>query len=96
MIGASSEYRIDGKVSNAVDYQELERIGFLLKAKNFLVFEGQVETIALKTPRECRNLFEEISRSIELKDEYDKLKQKVDKPKQKTPANFQKKHCVAA
>ncbi len=63
VIGSSSEYRIDGKTTNGVDYQnELEKIGIYLKAKNFLVYQGQVESIAIKNAKEITQVFEEISR----------------------------------
>lgn len=63
VIGSSSEYRVDGKTINAIDYQaELEKIGIYLKAKNFLVYQGQVESIAIKNAKEITQVFEEISR----------------------------------
>ena len=63
VIGSSSEYRIDGKMTNGVDYQnELEKLGIYLKAKNFLVYQGQVENIAIKNAKEISQVFEEISR----------------------------------
>ena len=65
VIGSSSEYRIDGKTTTGVDYQnELEKIGIYLKAKNFLVYQGQVESIAMKNPKEITQVFEEISRYL--------------------------------
>ena len=63
--GASSEYRINGKVVSTADYQaELEKIGIYIKAKNFLVYQGQVESIALKNAKEITQVFEEISRLV--------------------------------
>lgn len=65
VIGSSSEYRIDGKITNATDYQnELEKLGIYLKAKNFLVYQGQVESIAIKNAKEITQVFEEISRLL--------------------------------
>ncbi len=65
VIGSSSEYRIDGRLTNATDYQnELEKLGIYLKAKNFLVYQGQVESIAIKNAKEIALVFEEISRSV--------------------------------
>lgn len=97
VIGSSSEYRVDGKTTNSLDYQtELEKIGILLKAKNFLVYQGQVESIAIKNAKEITQVFEEISRSSELKEEYDRLKAEMEKAEQDTQANFQKKRGVAA
>jgi len=41
----------------------LEKIGVLMKSKNFLVFQGQVESIAMKNAKERTAMFEEMSRS---------------------------------
>ena len=41
---------------------ELEKIGILMKSKNFLVFQGQVESIAMKNAKERTLMFEEMSR----------------------------------
>ena len=44
------------------DYMKaLEEVGINTKAKNFLVFQGAVESIAMKNPKERTALFEEIS-----------------------------------
>lgn len=60
--GNSSEYRIDNKVVSNLDYLgELQKLGINVKAKNFLVFQGAVESIAMKNPKEMTQLFEEIS-----------------------------------
>ena len=40
----------------------LEKIGVLMKSKNFLVFQGQVESIAMKNAKERTVMFEEMSR----------------------------------
>ena len=38
--GASSEYRINNKVVGLPEYsEELEKLGILIKARNFLVFQ---------------------------------------------------------
>jgi len=44
----------------------LEKIGVLMKSKNFLVFQGQVESIAMKNAKERTSMFEEMSRSLRL------------------------------
>jgi structural maintenance of chromosome 1 len=51
-------------VSSNQYLQELERLGINVKAKNFLVFQGAVESIAMKNPKERTALFEEISRQV--------------------------------
>ena len=48
-------------VSSNMYLQELEKLGINVKAKNFLVFQGAVESIAMKNPKERTVLFEEIS-----------------------------------
>lgn len=40
---------------------ELEKLKINVKAKNFLVFQGAVESVAMKNPKEMTILFEEIS-----------------------------------
>lgn len=42
----------------------LEKIGVLMKSKNFLVFQGQVESIAMKNAKERTVMFEEMSRFV--------------------------------
>ncbi|VDK62972.1 unnamed protein product, partial [Gongylonema pulchrum] len=60
---AGSEYRVDGKVVSPQQYNHaLEQINIFMKAKNCLVYQGQVEQVALKNPRELTQMFEEISR----------------------------------
>ncbi|KAI9914960.1 hypothetical protein PsorP6_007000 [Peronosclerospora sorghi] len=67
-------YRIDGQDVTSESYQQqLKQVGILVKARNFLVFQGDVESIASKSPTELTKLFEQISMSDELKHEYDQL-----------------------
>lgn len=67
-----------------------------MKAKNFLVFQGAVESIAMKNAKERTALFEEISGSGLLKDEYTKLRQEVTSAEEETQFTYQKKKGVAA
>eukprot|EP00057_Strongylocentrotus_purpuratus_P031908 XP_786064.2 PREDICTED: structural maintenance of chromosomes protein 1A isoform X1 [Strongylocentrotus purpuratus] len=97
IMGASSEYRIDNKVVSAAQYAEaLEKIGILVKARNFLVFQGAVESIAMKNPKERTALFEEISRSGELREEYEQRKANMIKAEEDTQFNYHKKKGIAA
>ena len=71
----ASEYRINDRVVTALQYNEaLETENILIKARNFLVFQGDVETIASQSPRDLTKLIEQISGSLEYKVEYEKLK----------------------
>jgi structural maintenance of chromosome 1 len=66
------EYRVDGKAVTHKEYERrLEDIGVLVKVRNFLVFQGDVEGIARKTPQEFVALLEQISQSSEVKADYE-------------------------
>ncbi|XP_043357441.1 structural maintenance of chromosomes protein 1A isoform X1 [Dermochelys coriacea] len=97
IVGGSSEYKINNKVVQLSEYsEELEKLGILIKARNFLVFQGAVESIAMKNPKERTALFEEISRSGELAQEYDKRKKEMVKAEEDTQFNYHRKKNIAA
>uniref|UniRef100_A0A5S6Q292 SMC hinge domain-containing protein n=1 Tax=Trichuris muris TaxID=70415 RepID=A0A5S6Q292_TRIMR len=97
VVGSSAEYRIDDEVVSHVRYVEaLENINIFIRASNFNAFQGAVESVAMKTPRELTQLFEEISRSGELKDEYERAKGEMVRAEQNTQLNDQKKRGIAA
>lgn len=71
-----STYKIDNKTVNYKLYiKELESENILVKAKNFLVFQGDVEQIASQSGQELTKLFEQVSGSIQYKKEYEILKE---------------------
>ncbi|NP_001152812.1 structural maintenance of chromosomes 1A isoform X1 [Nasonia vitripennis] len=95
--GSSSEHRINGGVVTSQVYlNELEQLGINVKAKNFLVFQGAVESIAMKNPKERTALFEEISNSGALKAEYERLKAEMLRAEEETQFSYQKKKGIAA
>lgn len=66
------EYRVNDKSVSFKEYEEhLGEIGVLVKARNFLVFQGDVESLARKSPAEFVQLLEQISLSAELQEDYD-------------------------
>ena len=70
-----SEYRINDRVVPAQQYNEsLELENILIRARNFLVFQGDVEAIASQSPRDLTRLIEQISGSLEYKADYERLK----------------------
>ncbi|KAI9737186.1 MAG: Structural maintenance of chromosomes protein 1 [Cirrosporium novae-zelandiae] len=70
----TSEYRINNRQVTAAQYNEaLEAENILIKARNFLVFQGDVEAIASQSPKDLTRLIEQISGSLEFKAEYEKL-----------------------
>lgn len=79
MITCFENILLVGKVVKWEKYDEvLKSIGVLVRARNFLVFQGDVESIAQKSPEELTHLFEVISGSDELKKEHDELKEKAE------------------
>ncbi|KAF9607877.1 hypothetical protein IFM89_003581 [Coptis chinensis] len=90
-----SEYRLDGKVVTWDEYNsKLKSLGILVKARNFLVFQGDVESIASKNPKELTGLLEQISGSDELKREYDALEEQKAKAEEKEALVYQKKKTI--
>ncbi|XP_075409620.1 structural maintenance of chromosomes protein 1B [Tenrec ecaudatus] len=95
--GICSEFHFDNNpVSRAFYLAELEKIGIIVKARNCLVFQGTVESISLKKPKERTQFFEEISTSGELLGEYEEKKKKLQKAEEDAQFNFNKKKNVAA
>ncbi|OAA64550.1 cohesin complex subunit [Niveomyces insectorum RCEF 264] len=71
----SSEYRINNRVVTAQEYNNaLENENILIKARNFLVFQGDVEAIASQSSQDLTRLIEQISGSLDYKPEYERLK----------------------
>ncbi|XP_044742262.1 structural maintenance of chromosomes protein 1A [Chrysoperla carnea] len=93
----SSDHKINNQnVSQQAYLNELEKLGINVKAKNFLVFQGAVESIAMKNPKERTALFEEISGSGVLKQEYDRLRLEMLKAEEETQFSYQKKKGISA
>lgn len=76
----TSEYRINNRPVTSKMYNEaLEEENILIKARNFLVFQGDVEQIASQSPKDLTRLIEQISGSLEHKAEYERLKAEKEK-----------------
>jgi structural maintenance of chromosome 1 len=85
------EYRVDDEVVSFAQYEErLSEIGVILKARNFLVFQGDVESIANKNPNELVDMFEQFSGSIELKKPYEEALKKKDEAEAATVFAYNK------
>merc|ERR1719210_162338 len=92
IIGSYAEHRINGEVVSSQAYlKDLEQLGINVNAKNFLVFQGSVENISMKNPKERTALFEEISGSGALKKQYDTLKEEMMQAEENTQFTYQKK-----
>ncbi|XLR10388.1 hypothetical protein HN51_047023 [Arachis hypogaea] len=91
----ASEYRIDGNVVTWDVYNaKLKSLGILVKARNFLVFQGDVESIASKNPKELTALLEQISGSDELKRDYEQFEEEKGEAEEKSALVYQKKKTV--
>jgi structural maintenance of chromosome 1 len=87
-----STYRLNDQEMTFESYENiLQQIGVLVKARNFLVFQGDVESVASKTPQELTLLIEQICGSDLLSKEYNDLKQKKEAIEEETIFSMQKK-----
>ncbi|CAG8553805.1 6587_t:CDS:10 [Diversispora eburnea] len=91
----SSEYKINDEVVSFAKYNsELEKQNILVKARNFLVFQGDVEAIASQSPKDLTRLIEQISGSLEFKAEYERLKISQERATENSTFNFNKKRGI--
>lgn len=67
----------------------------LVKAKNFLVFQGDVEAVASQSPKELARLIDQISGSLELAGEYEKAKDAQERATENATFNFTKRRGIA-
>lgn len=85
--GGTSEYYINDERFSYEDYNAcLEESNILVKAKNFLVFQGQVDALAMKSGKELTALFEKIAGSDEFEEEYEAAKENVARKHQQMKA----------
>lgn len=72
----NSDYKINDLSVTSLNYSMvLKAENILIKARNFLVFQGDVEQIASQSPTDLTKLMENISGSAEHIKEYDELKE---------------------
>ena len=92
----ASEYKLNDKtVTYSVYNASLISHNILVKAKNFLVFQGDVEAVASQSPRELSRLIEQISGSLELASEYEKAKEAQERATENATFNFTKRRGIA-
>lgn len=90
-----SEYRINNRVVGAKQYNDaLEAENILIKARNFLVFQGDVEAIANQAPKDLTRLIEQISGSLEYKADYDRSKIEAEKAEDDLQYRLQQRRVV--
>ncbi|KAG9491266.1 hypothetical protein GDO78_006570 [Eleutherodactylus coqui] len=94
--GNSSDYRLNNEQVGRAEYvSHLETIGIIVKARNCLVFQGEVESIAMKKPKERTHLFEQISNSLEFAIPYEKLKKMMSQADEDAQFSYNKKKNAA-
>ena len=60
-----SQYRIDGRPVTTEAYNaHLEAFNILVKARNFLVFQGDIENVAQMQPTDLTRMFEQVNRLV--------------------------------
>lgn len=91
----TSEYRINNRPVTSKMYNEaLESENILIKARNFLVFQGDVEQIASQSPKDLTRLIEQISGSLEHKAEYERLKAEKEKADEEQGYKLQQRRGI--
>jgi structural maintenance of chromosome 1 len=91
----ASEYRINDRVVTAQQYNEaLETENILIKARNFLVFQGDVEAIASQSPKDLTRLIEQISGSLEHKAEYERLQEESEQAAENQNYNLHRRRGI--
>ena len=93
----SSQYRLNGKAVSAEVYNsKLETFGILVKARNFLVFQGDIENVAQMSPKDLTNLFETISGSAAYKKQYEEAESKLRDAESAMAIVFSKRKAIMA
>lgn len=91
----ASEYRINDRQVTAQQYNEaLEAENILIKARNFLVFQGDVEAIASQSPQDLTRLIEQISGSLEYKSEYERLQVEAEQAAENQNFQFHRRRGI--
>lgn len=93
----SSQYRLDGKAVAAEVYNaKLESFGILVKARNFLVFQGDIENVAQMSPKDLTNLFETISGSATYRKQHEEAEAKLKDAESTMAVVFSKRKAIMA
>ncbi|KAK0172483.1 hypothetical protein PV328_005794 [Microctonus aethiopoides] len=84
IIQTGTQYEIDGKIITKQEYHEkLNDLGICIKARNFIIYQNEINSIMSASEKERTKFFEQISHSIDYKEQYDYLKNKFDEISEK-------------
>lgn len=88
----SSVYRINRRQVSWDQYnKQLETYGILVKARNFLVFQGDIEHVAAMSPKDLTSLLEHVSGSEALRKKYEELEATKNEAEEKQSFVFAKR-----
>jgi structural maintenance of chromosome 1 len=92
-----SQYRIDGqRVTWDAYARRLSSFGILVKVRNFLVFQGDIERVATLPPEGLSALVEQVSGSEEFARPYNEAEQSKSRADERAALAFQKRKAVGA
>ncbi|GBF96626.1 hypothetical protein Rsub_09372 [Raphidocelis subcapitata] len=90
-----SVYKIDDRTVTWDAYaQRLGEFGILVKARNFLVFQGDIEKVASRSPEGLTQLFEQISGSDAYKKPYEEAEEAKRRAEEKAASVFARKKSI--
>jgi len=93
----ASVYKLDGRTVTAETYNnKLESFGILVRARNFLVFQGDIESVAQMSPKDLTAMFETISGSAALRKEYDEAETRMKDAESAMSLVFSRRKAIAA
>ncbi|SCV74401.1 BQ2448_6833 [Microbotryum intermedium] len=90
-----SEYHLNGKKVKYDEYNDtLEGFNILVKAKNFLVFQGDVEQVASQSPKDLALLIDRISGSGDYKEAYEAAAKELERATETSVAQHARRKGV--
>ncbi|KAL3149139.1 hypothetical protein ABBQ32_001975 [Trebouxia sp. C0010 RCD-2024] len=90
-----SQYKLNSKIVSWEGYNnQLKMYNILVKARNFLVFQGDIESYAAMSPKELTDRFEHISGSETHRKQYHELESQKLKAEEQTSFLFSKRKTV--
>ncbi|OJT02266.1 Structural maintenance of chromosomes protein 1, partial [Trametes pubescens] len=94
--GTANKAWLNNRVATYSAYNTaLIQHNILVKAKNFLVFQGDVEAVASQSPKELARLIDQISSSLELAPDYEKVREALERATENATFNFTKRRGIA-
>ncbi|EGW34300.1 uncharacterized protein SPAPADRAFT_49353 [Spathaspora passalidarum NRRL Y-27907] len=94
-VSGTSDYRINGRSVTLLNYSKvLKQENILIKARNFLVFQGDIEQLASQSPKDLTSTIEQISGSDEYIQEFEKLKEESERAREFSSSVFTRKRTL--